>query len=244
MKDGRTHPAHKAEHAADLESGTVVGVTVQDANADDTTTMVQTLITAPEQVEAALAAGGGVAELVAQKAYHSNETMVALAKLGLRSYVSEPVRGRRHWRGELAAPDAVYANRRRRPPRGRRLQLLRGPCLEPPHAHLCETGRRRWVHLPGHANIRKRLLVHACGLNLGLLMRQVTGVGTPRSLQGRARALFDPLRRAPRRFWSLASRSEALRPLRPLHSAPIASTASRHQRLPLALQVSRCPTGC
>ena len=35
MKDGRTHLAHKAEHAVDLETGAIVGVTVQDA--DDAT---------------------------------------------------------------------------------------------------------------------------------------------------------------------------------------------------------------
>ena len=35
-KDGRTHLAHKAEHAVDLETGAVVAVTVQDANEGDT----------------------------------------------------------------------------------------------------------------------------------------------------------------------------------------------------------------
>ena len=50
----------------------------------------------------------------------------------------------------------------------------------------------RRVHLRGHPNILKRLLVQVCGANLGLLMRHLTGVGTPRSLQGRAR----------RRFWA------------------------------------------
>ena len=51
----------------------------------------------------------------------------------------------------------------------------------------------RWVHLRGHPNILKRLLVHVCGFTLGLLMRQLTGVGTPRSLQGRAAALLGAL---------------------------------------------------
>ena len=54
MKDGRTHLAHKAEHAVDLETGAIVGVTVQDADDGDTTTLVETLITAAEQVEAVL----------------------------------------------------------------------------------------------------------------------------------------------------------------------------------------------
>ena len=32
MKDGRTHLAHKAEHAVDLETGAIVAVTVQGAD--------------------------------------------------------------------------------------------------------------------------------------------------------------------------------------------------------------------
>ena len=110
MKDGRTRMAYTAEHAVDPETGAVVGVTVQDASEGDTTTMVETLVTAAEQVEAVLPAGGGVAEVVADKGYHSNETMVALSDLGLRSYVSGPDRGRRRWPGQHAARDAVYAN--------------------------------------------------------------------------------------------------------------------------------------
>jgi len=50
-----------------LETGAVVGVTVQDASSGDTTTMVETLVTAAEQVEAVLPAGGSVAEVVADK---------------------------------------------------------------------------------------------------------------------------------------------------------------------------------
>ena len=193
MKDGRTHLAHTAEHAVDLETGAIVGVTVQDASAGDTTTLAETLITAAEQVEAVGARGGGV-EVVADKGYHSNETMVGFAVSRVRSYGSEPDRGRRRWKGKTAARDAVYANRRRiRGARGKRLLRQRGELLERPNAHLYDTGGMRRVHLRGHSNILKRLLVHVCGFNLGLLMRQLTGVGTPRSLQGRATALLGAL---------------------------------------------------
>ena len=192
MKDGRTHLAHTAEHAVDLDTGAIVGVTVQDASAGDTTTLVDTLVTAAEQVEAVGAPE--IAEVVADKGYHSNETMVGFAAIGVRSYVSEPDRGRRHWKGQAAARDAVYANRRRiRGARGKRLLRQRGELLERPNAHLYETGRMRRVHLRGHPNILKRLLVQVCGVNLGLLMRHLTGVGTPRSLQGRASALVEAL---------------------------------------------------
>ena len=88
------------------------------------------------------------------------------------------------WTKHSAARDAVYANRRRiRGARGRRLQRRRSEYLERPNAHLYETGGMRRTHLRGHANILKRRLVHVGGFNLGLLMRTVFGVGTPRSLQ-------------------------------------------------------------
>ena len=44
-------------------------------------------------------------------------------------------------------------------------------------------GRMRRVHLRGHNNIIERLLIHARSLNLGLLMRTLYKVGTPRALQ-------------------------------------------------------------
>ena len=100
MKDGRTHLAHKAEHAIDLESGALVAVTLQDADEGDTTTIADTATAAAEQVEAAHAApedAESLHEIVADKGYHSNETMVDLAAVGLRSYISEPNRGRRDW---------------------------------------------------------------------------------------------------------------------------------------------------
>ena len=59
-----------------------------------------------------------------------------------------------------------------------------------PNAHLYETGGMRRTHLRGHANILKRLFVHIGGFNLGLLMRTLFGVGTPRGLQGRLGALI------------------------------------------------------
>ena len=97
LKDGRTHLAHKAEHAVDLATGAVVSVTVQAADAGDTTTMVETLIIAAEQL--AVVADAGLAEIVGDKGYHSNQTLTEFVDLGLRSYISEPDRGRRNWKG-------------------------------------------------------------------------------------------------------------------------------------------------
>ena len=109
MKDGRTHLAHKAEHAVDLETGAVVAVTVQPASDGDTTTSQDTLIEAAEQIEAVVP-DGRPKELVADKGYHSNQALVDYEAIGLRTYISEPDRGRRNWQGpgKTEARDAVY----------------------------------------------------------------------------------------------------------------------------------------
>jgi transposase len=114
--------------------------------------------------------------------------------VGLRTYISEPKRGRRRWHGQLAVRDAVYRNRRRiRGARGQRLLRRRGEYLERPNAHLYETGALRRTHLRGHTNILKRVLIHVSGFNLGLVMRRLVGVGTPRGLQGRVAAIMATL---------------------------------------------------
>ena len=53
-----------------------------------------------------------------------------------------------------------------------------------------ETGGMRRTHLRRHDNIIKRLLIHAGAFNLGLMMRKISGCGTPRGLQGRLNALL------------------------------------------------------
>ena len=216
MKDGRTRLAHQAEHGVDMDTGAIVSVTVQEASDGDTATLPETLITAAEQVEWVQPDGRGVEEVVADKGYHSDATLVALDTIGVRSHVSEPERGRRCWQdkktGEkppekAAAQKALqgnpslfhpcagparpggelYGNRRRvRGRRGRRLQRCRGEVVERTFAHMYETGGMRRVWVRGHENVRKRVLIQAAACNIGLLLRRQTGVGTPRSLQGRA----------------------------------------------------------
>jgi transposase len=241
MKDGRTHLAHKAEHAVDLETGAIVGVTVQDATHGDTTTSRETLIEAAEQVEAVRPDGEGIEEVVGDKGYHSNQALVDLEAAGLRSYISEPDRGRRNWTTNPTARDAVYRNRRRiRGPRGLRLLRLRGERLERPFAHLYETGGMRRVYLRGHTNIRKRLLIHAGGFNLGLLLRQLIGVGTPRGLQGRLAAALAALMLW-RSLWDLLRRPDRL--ARPTSSPERRSTPANGNVLS-GLSVMAFTTGC
>jgi transposase len=210
MKDGRTHLAHKAEQAVDMTTGAIVAVTIQGADQGDTSTLSKTLTQAETQLErvhrkTGACHPGGLQEVVADKGYHSTPVLQELEAAGLRGYISEPDRGRRKWRDDFISRETVYANRRRnRGKRGQRLHRARGERAERPFAHLYRTGRMRRTHLRGHDNILKRVLVHGGAFNLGLLMRQSLGVGTPRGLQGRLSALLDLLARSWRRLTTLS----------------------------------------
>ena len=192
MKDGRTHLAHKVEHAVDMKTGAVLAVTVQAADQGDTTTIEDTTIEAARQMER-LALDSQLklrddflSELVTDKGYHSNDTMAVFREAGIRTYVSEPNRGRRNWKGKAEEQQAVHANRRRiRGERGKQLLRDRGMMLERPFAHTLETGGMRRVHLRHRENILKRILIQYAALNLSLLLRNSFGRGTPRGLQGR-----------------------------------------------------------
>jgi transposase len=199
MKDGRTHLAHKAEHAIDMETGAVVAVTVQPADRGDCASLEETvaevmdaLADVAQDDEAAEGLGHEVlSELVADKGYHSNAVLTGRQELGIRTYISEPDRGRRHWHHKSAEQNATYANRRRiRGSRGKRLMRRRGELLERSFAHCYDTGGMRRVHLRGRFNIAKRLLVHAAAFNLSLLLRRALGTGKPRGLRRSAFSSF------------------------------------------------------
>ena len=132
----------------------------------------------------------------------------------------------------------MYANRRRiRRPRGLRLLRRRGEYLERTFAHTYDTGGMRRTHLRGHGNILKRLLVHIGGFNLGLLMRTLIGVGTPRGLQGRLVPIVATL-------WPLigamSHRRAAMSQLRPLRRSERATLTES----PWLLRNAACTTGC
>jgi transposase len=199
MKDGRTHLAHKAEHAVDMETGAVVAVTLQEAHLGDTTTVKETLAEAGEAVaqmiereadatplEAPKVNLDGIEEVVADKGYHSGPVLEELKAVGIRTYIPEKKQtGQRHWEGKEEQQQAVYQNRRRvQRPKGKRLLRRRGELIERTFAHCYDTGGMRRTHLRKHDNILKRLLIHVAGANLGLLLRNQYGTGTPRSLQG------------------------------------------------------------
>ena len=191
MKDGRTHLAHKVEHAVDLDTQALVAVQVTGADVGDTASLSWTLIQSDLNLQAVSQDpkadkhlhGQPMSEVVTDKGYHSNDTTKRLKSAKIRGYLSEPDRGRRRWK-DRDAQAAVYANRRRiRGTRGRALQRRRAECAERSFAHTYESGGLRRTHLRGHANLYKRLSLQGSAFNLGLAMRKRTGCGTPRGLR-------------------------------------------------------------
>ena len=211
MKDGRTRLAYKAEHVVDLEHDVIVGAEVYRADESDGETLLASVMAA----DAKLARAGSedeIEEVVADKGYHKAATLAACREEGLRTYVPEQKRrGRRRWRDKPEGwQEVVYTNRRRvKGPRGRRLQRRRSELTERSIAHSCETGGARRTSVRGVGKVRKRYRAHIAACNLGRLMRELCGYGTPRGLQGGVAALSDRLVLAHALLYAFARRLAA-----------------------------------
>jgi transposase len=195
MKDSRTHLAYKAENTVDLDTDMVLSADVYHADRGDTDTVTTSVVHAQKNL---LDSGSeaSIEELVADKGYHKAQTLSDVQLLGLRTYVPEPAsRHRRRWTDKPAAhKEAVYANRRRvRGDRSKRLQRKRSEYVERTFAHMCETGDGRRTWLRGLETVTKRYLIQAAARNLGVILRKLFGMGTPRGLQKGLSPVFGQL---------------------------------------------------
>ncbi len=186
MKDGTTHLAYKAEHVVDLDTEMIVAAEVYHANKHDTATLEDSLHQAQTN-QAEAGSDQTIQDAVADKGYHGAETLSNMREhTPYRTYIPEPQRPRACvWTDKPPEfQEAVAANRRRtRGKRGRKLQRLRSERAERSFAHVCETGGARRTWLTGIEKVRKRYLLSAAAHNLGVLMRSLFRMGTPRSLQ-------------------------------------------------------------
>ena len=197
MKDGRTHLAHKTEQAVDLTTGAIVSVTVQGANQGDTSTLGKTLKDAETQIERVqkrtrACHPGGLQEVVGDGLpLHCGSPGVgrcaACVHIRTRPWSSAMAgRHREPWPG-VREPSAKRRGTRSAsapPPRRTGGATLRSSLPNRPH----ET-----PHLPVTRTSSNGCCSHSGAFNLGLLMRQIVGVGTPRGLQGRLHDLLAQL---------------------------------------------------
>lgn len=194
MKDGTTHLAYKAEHVVDLETEMILAAEVYYADEGDAQTLEDSVRIAQVNLQES-GSDVEIKDVAADKGYHSTETMTTFAEeTPFRTYIPEPRRPAGQTRVWTDKPpeqrDAVYANRRRtRGDRGKRLQRQRSERVERSFAHVCETGgaRRTWIR--GIEEVNKRYVISTMAHNLGRLMRELFGMGTPRGLQKGAAAL-------------------------------------------------------
>jgi transposase len=192
MKDGRTHLAYKAEHVVDLETDLVLAAVIYEANRGDAETLAESVVEAQRNlIEADSPAN--IRDVAADKGYHSAETLTVVNRaFEMRSYIPEPKRQSDwKWRerpeGQQAA---VMGNRRRvQGARSKKLQRLRSELTERSFAHVCETGGARRCWLQGLMKVSKRYLLQVAARNLGLIMRKLFQMGTPRGLQRGGEAL-------------------------------------------------------
>jgi transposase len=225
MKDGTTHLAYKAQHVVDLESEFLLAATVHGGDAADTETMVDSVVQAElNQKEAG--SEQEIKEVVADKGYHSAANLELCQSLGVRTYVPEPKRKHQsRWTDKPAEyKTTIYNNRRRvRGARSKRLQRLRSERAERSFAHVCETGGARRCWLTGLVKVTKRYLLQAAARNLGLILRKLFGMGTPRGLQpeGALAALVHLIIRGLYWTWTvpIALRQRIISPRVPTHRA-------------------------
>ena len=194
MQDGRTRLAYKPEHAVDLDTEAIVAAEIQPADRGDTTTLGDTLEAAARGLDAA---GCGPTidrpvELIADKGYHSRAVLKDLASGPWQTRIAEPKpKEVQRWRGDFDARRAVYGNRARlRSGVGKAALALRAERVERSFALALGRGGLRRTHVRGRENVQKRYLVHVAGYNLGLVMRQLIGAGTPKELAARGARLL------------------------------------------------------
>ena len=95
------------------------------------------------------------------------------------------------WHGDDQARNAVYGNRRRlHSGVAKQAFKLRAEIVERAFALTLDRGGMRRSWLRGRDNVQKRYLIHIAGYNLGLVMRLLTGSGTPRRWAGANPWLF------------------------------------------------------
>jgi transposase len=218
MKDGRTHLAYKAEHVVDLDTELVLAASIRHADEGDADTLTDSVMEAQTHLSEA-GIDTQIEEAVADKGYHATDTLELADWLNIRTYIPErKQKGKRKWKNVSAAKRRAFRNNRRRTrgARSKRLQRQRSERVERSFAHMCDSGGARRSWLCGIEKVQKRYLIAAMARNLGLVLRKLFGIGTPRGLQaagGLASLVclaWIHVRRSPRREYYVPPSGEHL----------------------------------
>jgi transposase len=179
MKDGTTRLGYKPEHAVDLDTGVIVAAQIHPADQGDTSTLPGTLAQAEAMLDRVSAGPTpeDPTEVVTDKGYHSRDVLKDLADSAWKSRIAEKhPKGLARWHGDEAGD-----NRARLTSGVARIAFKRrAEKVERSFALILDVGGLRRTWLRGVANVEKRYSIQVAAYNLGLVLRHLFGVGTPR----------------------------------------------------------------
>lgn len=191
-KHGACDMIYKPEHITDLESGAIVAATVRHGNEGDTKELTSRVLAAgttlagvcddPKQEKV-------LRSLTADEGYFSVEQTCGLQGEGIRVIIGDPYASQRRKENQSPIIKQVLDNARRavKSTSGKALLRKRGEFIERSFAHVLDQGGLRRTTLRGKSNLIKRQLAAALAFDLSLLMRKLTGCGTPKQWLAGAR---------------------------------------------------------
>lgn len=223
-KKGVTRMIYKPEHLVDLETGAIVDVALKPGDEPDAKELTTRVREAEVRVNEAAGEPPGVARVqtvVGDMAYCVLAALVALQTAGVRTAIPDPVAHRKVAKLPDDERQALRtAARTVQSASGRAWMRHRGEFEERSFRHVLDYGGARRTTLRGRENILKRYLVQAACLNLSILLRHGTGIGTVKqawAATAAARAALVRLLRVWRRIfraglargWQLVARCAA-----------------------------------
>ena len=235
-KDGACDMVHKPEHIVDLESGAIIAAEVRPGDAGDTAELSGRVHGAVERVEDLhgaehLEGESRVKSLTADKGFHdAMELTIIQHETGVRTVIGDASAARR--RLDKLEPEVRTAVQRAaravKSQSGKGLLKARGEKIERGFAHVLDSGGLRRTTLRGLVTINKRYLCGIIAFNLCVLMRKLTGYGTPKQTAAAAGRLLDAILRLVERLGTILKYTWLLRKLfMQKSSAPRAARSSQ-----------------
>lgn len=187
-KDGACDMVYKPEHIVDLESGAIIAAEVRPGDAGDTEEVSERVLAAVELVEEIHGreheeGASRVKDLTGDKGFHHPGELGIIQKAtGMRTIIGDPNAERRQPANLEPEARKAVANAARavKSSSGKALLKKRGEQIERGFAHVLDCGGLRRTTLRGLTNNNKRYLCGILAFNLSLIMRKLTGRGTPR----------------------------------------------------------------
>lgn len=184
-KHGACDMIYKPEHTADLESGAIVAATVRCGNEGDTQQLAQRVLAAGETL--ARVCGDPkqtrvLRSLTADEGYFGVEEICGLQGEGIRTIIGDPHAALRRKDKQDGTVRQVLSKAKRavKSKSGKALLRKRGQHIERSFAHVLDQGGMRRATLRGTLDLTKRHLAAVLVYDLSLLMRHLTGHGTPK----------------------------------------------------------------